>query len=62
MKYAGITTLFGLIKILVEKFLFYNNLLKMGNKLILPAILVASCNGIRFIDDAENLESDEMLN
>ena len=34
----------------------------MGNKLLLPAILVVSCNGIRFIDGADSLENDEMLN
>ena len=34
----------------------------MGNKMILPAILVMGSNGIRFIDNAGDLESEEMLN
>lgn len=36
----------------------------MGNKLILPAALILSAQGIKFIDDADSFENteQEMLN
>lgn len=34
----------------------------MGNKLIVPSLLILGSNGIRFIDNADSLENDEMLN
>jgi hypothetical protein len=36
----------------------------MGNKFILPAVMVMATNGIRFIDDADSMSNteQEMLN